>query len=143
MNPYRVLGLLDCQLDKLAADKGEKAATDYAVKLINERAEEGTDATPLQIRLWREGYTCTPEEVDGKVARGITTATATATATASATAGLSERDRDITAVLDGVLCGGREGTVEAEDLHAVLLLEANLVQPLKKSPQGLTQPNIV
>ncbi len=64
MNPYRVLGLLNCQLDKLAADKGEKAATDYAVKLINERAEEGTDATPLQIRLWREGYTCTPEEVD-------------------------------------------------------------------------------
>lgn len=45
--------------------------------------------------------------------------------------------------LDGVLCGGREGTVEAEDLHAVLLLEANLVQPLKELPQGLTQPNIV
>ena len=64
MNPYRVLALLNCQLDKLAADKGEKAATDYAVKLINERGEEGTDATPLQIRLWREGYTCTPEEVD-------------------------------------------------------------------------------
>ena len=61
MNPYRVLALLNCQLEKLAADKGEKAAEDYAVELIN---EEGTDATPLQIRLWREGYTCTPEEVD-------------------------------------------------------------------------------
>ncbi len=64
MNPYRVLGLLNCQLEKLAADKGKKAADDYAVELINERAEEGTDATPVQIRLWREGYTCTPEEVD-------------------------------------------------------------------------------
>ena len=64
MNPYRVLGLLNCQLDKLAADKGKKAATDYAVELINERGEEGTYGTPLQITLWREGYTCTPEEVD-------------------------------------------------------------------------------
>jgi hypothetical protein len=64
MNPDRVLGLLNCQLEKLAADKGEKAAEDYAVELINERAEEGTDGTPLQITLWREGYTCTPEEVD-------------------------------------------------------------------------------
>jgi hypothetical protein len=64
MSPDRVLGLLNCQLEKLAADKGEKAAEDYAVELINERAEEGTDGTPLQIKLWREGYTCTPEEID-------------------------------------------------------------------------------
>jgi hypothetical protein len=64
MNPYRVLGLFNCQLDKLAADKGKRAAEDYAVKLINESGEEGTDATPVQIKLWREGYTCTPEEID-------------------------------------------------------------------------------
>jgi hypothetical protein len=64
MSYERVLALLDCQLEKIAADKGEKAAEDYVVEKINERAEEGTDATPVQIELWREGYTCTPKEVD-------------------------------------------------------------------------------
>ena len=64
MSNERVLALLDCQLEKIAADKGEKAAAYYVLEKINERAEEGTDVTPLQIELWREGYTCTPEEVD-------------------------------------------------------------------------------
>src|SRR5918997_2107459 len=60
MSYERVLALLDCQLEKIAADKGKKAAEDYVIEKIN----EGTDATPVQIELWREGYTCTPEEVD-------------------------------------------------------------------------------
>jgi hypothetical protein len=64
MNPYRVLALFNCQLEKIAADKGKKAAEDYVVEKFNESAEEGTDATPVQIELWREGYTCTPEEID-------------------------------------------------------------------------------
>jgi hypothetical protein len=83
MSDEQTIALLECQTQKVAADLGQQEATDYVVdKIAAEITNEGTDITPVQLELWREGYTCSSEEVDTVLAGTPSSPTPTASATA-------------------------------------------------------------
>ncbi len=70
MSDQEAMALLNCQMEQVAAEKGERAAADYLIGLMTgggtgekevmDALKEGGPS--FQVLLWEEGYTC-PELV--------------------------------------------------------------------------------
>jgi hypothetical protein len=84
MSNKEAVALFECQSQKVVADLGQQEATNYVRDLaLPELTEEATDITSVQVLLWREGYTCSSEEVDTVLAGTPSSRTPTASATAA------------------------------------------------------------
>src|SRR5215203_1352806 len=83
MSNKEAVALFECQSQKVVADLGQQEATIYVRDLaLPELTEEATDITSVQVLLWREGYTCSSEEVDAVLAGETSSPKPTASATA-------------------------------------------------------------
>ena len=56
MSDADAASLLECQMEKVIAEKGQEEGVDYVADLVEKAVRE--DGPTVQVTLWKEGYTC-------------------------------------------------------------------------------------
>jgi maltose-binding protein MalE len=56
MSDADAASLLECQMEKVIAEKGQEAGVEYVADLVEKAVKE--DGPTVQVTLWKEGYTC-------------------------------------------------------------------------------------